>query len=109
MSRGSVTEKRLKTTDLRYMKNFIHYFVGAIIRGGYTIQGNTVFMIFMEYSLSFGNILICNVPWLAGFVHVDKTKRLKPGFNRPVQNLLCGQKWTKLDKTSIIENLVHVN
>ena len=26
--------------------------------------------------------------------------RLKPGFNRPVQNLLGGQNWIKLDETS---------
>ena len=36
---------------------------------------------------------------LAGFVLVDKTKRFKPGLNRPGQNLMSGQNWTKLDKT----------
>ena len=36
---------------------------------------------------------------LAGFVRVDKTKRFKPGLNRPGQNLMSGQNWTKLDKT----------
>ena len=36
---------------------------------------------------------------LAGFVRVDKTKRFKPGLNRPGQNLMSGQNRTKLDKT----------
>ena len=36
---------------------------------------------------------------------MDKTKRFKPGLNRPGQNLMSGQNWTKLDETG--QNLIN--